>query len=140
VVKFFIFILLLEVSVLISVFPNSLACIMNKICLRRPDHVFNLFLWILNPSRELSSEAVMQQFSGEQEESPERKIELQRKHEILFMMGVALLVLLFLTATMGIAMVAFEKDVFVAHIILAGLTLTLATVHAATSIAWFWPY
>ena len=93
-----------------------------------------------DPSRELSSEAVMQQFSGEQEESPERKIELQRKHEILFMMGVALLVLLFLTATMGIAMVAFEKDVFVAHIILAGLTLTLATVHAATSIAWFWPY
>jgi len=93
-----------------------------------------------DPSRELSSEAVMQQFSGEQEESPERKIELQRKHEILFMMGVALLVLLFLTATMGIAVIAFEKDVFVAHIILAGLTLTLARVHAATSIAWFWPY
>jgi hypothetical protein len=37
-------------------------------------------------------------------------------------------------------MVVFDKDVFVAHLISAGLSLTLAAVHAATSIAWFWPY
>jgi hypothetical protein len=88
----------------------------------------------------MSSEALMQQFAGDDEESPQRRIETQRKHEILFMMGVALLVLLFLTGGMGIAMAAFDKDVFIAHTILAGLTLTLAAVHAATSIAWFWPY
>ena len=82
----------------------------------------------------------MQQFSGDEEVSPERRIELKRKHQILFLMGISLLILLFLTGGFGVAMVVFDKDVFVPHMILAGLSLTLAAVHAATSIAWFWPY
>lgn len=93
-----------------------------------------------NQNEQMSSEAMMQQFAGELEESPERKIETQRKHEILFMMGIALLILLFMTGGLGVAMAAFDKEVFIAHTIVAGLTLTLAAVHAATSIAWFWPY
>ncbi len=87
-----------------------------------------------------SSTAVMQQFATDDEVAPERRIETKRKHQILFMMGIALLVLLFLTGAFGVAMVAFGKDVFVPHMIFAGLSLTLAAVHAATSIAWFWPY
>ncbi len=87
-----------------------------------------------------SSEAVMQQFAGDDEEAPERRIETKRKHEILFIMGISLLVLLFLTGTLGVAMVVFDRDVFVAHLICAGLSLTLAAAHAATSIAWFWPF
>jgi len=87
-----------------------------------------------------SSEMIMQQFSGDDEVSPERKITTQRKHQILFMMGIALLVLLLVTGSLGVAMVGFGKDVFLAHMIFAGLSLTLAIVHAATSIAWFWPY
>jgi len=87
-----------------------------------------------------SPESIMQEFAGDTEVSDARKIETERKHQILFLMGISLLVLLFLTGTMGIAMVAFDKDVFVPHMILAGLSLTLASVHAATSIAWFWPY
>jgi hypothetical protein len=89
---------------------------------------------------QFSSEAVMQQFAGDAEEAPERRIETKRKHEILFFMGISLLVLLFLTGALGIAMVVFDRDVFVAHLICAGLSLTLAAAHAATSIAWFWPF
>lgn len=89
---------------------------------------------------QVSAEAVMQQFAGDYKEAPERRIEAKRKHEILFIMGVSLLILLFLTGGFGVAMVVFDKDVFVAHLICAGLSLTLAAAHAATSIAWFWPF
>lgn len=89
---------------------------------------------------EISTEAVMQQFSGDEQEAPERRISDKRKHQILFLMGISLLVLLLVTGSLGISMVAFGKDVFVAHMIFAGLSMTLAVVHAATSIAWFWPY
>jgi len=87
-----------------------------------------------------SAEAVMQQFAGDDEISPQRKIETERKHQILFLMGISLLVLLLITGTLGIAMVAFGKDVFLPHMIFAGLSLTLAAVHSATAIAWFWPW
>jgi len=87
-----------------------------------------------------SAEAVMQQFADDVEVSPQRKIETERKHQILFLMGVSLLVLLLITGTLGIAMVAFGKDVFLPHMIFAGLSLTLAAVHSATAIAWFWPW
>ncbi|MDX8402258.1 MAG: hypothetical protein R8K47_06460 [Mariprofundaceae bacterium] len=84
-------------------------------------------------------EAVIGQFAPDDDLGP-RRIETKRKHEILFWMGIALLVLLFATGALGVAMVAFGKDVFIAHMILAGLSLTLAVAHAATSIAWFWPF
>jgi len=87
-----------------------------------------------------SAEAVMQQFAGDDEVSPQRKIGTERKHQILFLMGLTLLVLLMITGTLGIAMVAFGKDVFLPHMIFAGLSLTLAAVHSATAIAWFWPW
>jgi len=92
------------------------------------------------PAMAQSSETVMQQFASDVEISAERKIETKRKHQILFLMGISLLVLLALTGTFGVAMVAFDKNVFIPHMIFAGLSLTLAAVHAATSIAWFWPY
>jgi len=87
-----------------------------------------------------SAEAVMQQFAGDDEVSPQRKISTERKHQVLFLMGISLLVLLLITGTLGIAMVAFGKDVFLPHMIFAGLSLTLAAVHSATAIAWFWPW
>lgn len=89
---------------------------------------------------QLTPEAVIQQFAEDIEVAPERRIETERKHQILFIMGISLLLMLFLTGSLGVAMVAFDKDVFVAHMIVAGLSLTLAAVHAATSIAWFWPF
>jgi len=87
-----------------------------------------------------SAEAVMQQFSGDDEESPQRKVQTETKHQILFIMGLSLLILLLITGTLGIAMVGFGKNVFLPHMIFAGLSLTLAAVHSATAIAWFWPW
>lgn len=93
-----------------------------------------------NASSISSAETVMQKFSGDDEVSPQRRIETSRKHQILFLMGISLLVLLLITGVLGIAMVGFGKDVFVPHMIFAGLSLTLAIVHSATAIAWFWPW
>jgi len=87
-----------------------------------------------------SAETVMQKFAGDDEVSPQRKITTSRKHQILFLMGISLLVLLLITGILGVAMVAFGKDVFLPHMIFAGLSLTLAIVHSATAIAWFWPW
>ncbi len=110
-----------------------------------------LFMFLLLPlpsahaasaaiDRQHSAEAVMQQFVGDDEIAPERRIETKRKHQILFLMGLSLLVLILLTGGLGVAMVAFGKDVFVAHMICAGLSMSLAAAHAATAIVWFWPY
>ena len=62
------------------------------------------------------------------------------KHKILFIMGVILLVLIFITAGLGMAMAFNGKDVFVPHMISAGATVFLAVAHAVTSIVWFFPY
>ena len=62
------------------------------------------------------------------------------KHQILFIMGVILLLLIFLTAGFGMAMALHGKDVFVPHMIFAGGTVFLADAHAVTSIVWFFPY
>ncbi|MBF0282823.1 MAG: hypothetical protein HQM07_09705 [Zetaproteobacteria bacterium] len=103
-----------------------------------------IFPWSVHaeaaPSPSGSAQLVIQQFATDDVESAERKIEMQRKHEILFLMGCTLLILLLLTAGFGIAMVVFGKDVFVGHMIFAGFSLTLSLVHAATAIVWFWPY
>ncbi len=83
--------------------------------------------------------ALMEQFEQSNDVAPERAISTQRKHEILFLMGAGLLILLLLTAGLGLAMGIWEKDVFTWHMLFAGLTLTLAIVHAVVSFVWFYP-
>lgn len=65
---------------------------------------------------------------------------LKDKHKILFAMGAALLFLVIATAALGVAMALFGKDVFVAHMITAGLSVFLAIAHAVTAMVWFFPY
>ncbi len=84
-------------------------------------------------------EQVIAQFQDE-DEGGVLKIPTRRKHEIMFWMGIALVVMLLGTVSLGVAMAAFGKDVFLWHMILGGLTAALALAHAATAIAWFWPY
>jgi len=84
-------------------------------------------------------EEVIAQFQ-EQEEPGVLPIPLKRKREIMFWMGLALLVFVLATVSLGVAMAVFGKDVFLWHMIFGGLTALLAIVHAATAIAWFWPY
>ncbi|MDR2877719.1 MAG: hypothetical protein LBV36_06765 [Chromatiales bacterium] len=64
----------------------------------------------------------------------------QRKHLILFVMGIALLICLLTAAGLGVAMAIYGKKVFVAHTIFAGFSVTLAIVHAVVAIVWFFPF
>jgi len=68
------------------------------------------------------------------------KVEAQKKHKILFIMGVALLIGILTTAGLGLAMVLGDKPVFMWHMAVAGITVTLAIAHAVTSIVWFFPF
>jgi hypothetical protein len=84
---------------------------------------------------------VMQAFTEQIREGSERQhLSDQRKHAILFLMGIALLICMLTTAGLGIAMAIYGKKVFVAHTVFAGLSITLAIVHAVVAIVWFWPF
>ncbi len=74
------------------------------------------------------------------EEAKSFELTDDEKHQILFVMGVLLLILLCTTAYLGINMVVFNKDVFVSHMISAGLTVTLGLAHAVAAIVWFFPF
>lgn len=85
--------------------------------------------------------AVMQKFNEQTEaKGGVFKLTDKEKHQILFLMGATLLVLIGLTAYFGLSMAIGGKDVFVPHMICAGLTVTLAVAHAVTSIVWFFPF
>ena len=63
-----------------------------------------------------------------------------RRHQILFVMGAFLILGILVTAGLGIAMALFGKEVFLAHMISAGLTVFLAVAHAVASMIWFFPF
>ena len=64
----------------------------------------------------------------------------KRKQEIMFIMGIPLLIMLITTAVLGIAMGVFGKKVFVAHMVIASLSLCLAIAHAIVGLVWFFPF
>jgi hypothetical protein len=64
----------------------------------------------------------------------------KKKQLIMFSLGVPLLILLLTTGALGIAMAVFGKQVFVLHMVLAGLTVTLALVHVIVGLVWFYPF
>lgn len=89
-----------------------------------------------------SESQVIQSFTSQvgDIESDIIKIDDQRKRQIMFAMGVPLLIFIFITVGLGIAMGVFGKDVYIAHMIFAGLSLTLALGHAIVGLVWFWPF
>ncbi len=85
--------------------------------------------------------AVMESFNRQQAELGEAvRIDTERKHQILFFMGITLLILILLTASYGVAMAIYGKQVFVRHMVLAGLSVTLAIAHSVVAIVWFFPF
>ena len=58
----------------------------------------------------------------------------------MFSIGAALLVLLIATASVGIAVAVFGKPLFLVHMILAGLTVTVALIHVIVGVVWFFPF
>jgi hypothetical protein len=82
---------------------------------------------------------VMEAFTKADSERPRYEISDHRKQQIMFIMGIALLIFIITTVSLGVAMVVFAKPVFVAHMIFAGFSLTLAIAHAIVAIVWFFP-
>ncbi|MDH3325222.1 MAG: hypothetical protein OEM38_00730 [Gammaproteobacteria bacterium] len=66
--------------------------------------------------------------------------EQKNQHQILFYMGVTLLLFVFLTAGFGIAMGMLGKEVFVQHMVCAGVTVFLAVAHSIVAVVWFFPF
>lgn len=66
--------------------------------------------------------------------------EQKNQHKILFYMGVALLLFVFLTAGYGIAMGMLGKEVFIQHMVCAGITVFLAVAHSIVAVVWFFPF
>lgn len=87
------------------------------------------------------SAQILQAFNKQHSESEHAKaITDKDKQRIMFLIGVALFVLVMLTGGLGIAMGIYGKQVYVPHMICAGLSVTLAIVHAIVGLVWFYPF
>lgn len=83
---------------------------------------------------------VITEFTDKEIDLGPRAISTKEKHSILFLMGSTLLVLVLTTAILGISMALYGKQVFMWHMISAGLTVTLALAHGVAAVVWFFPY
>lgn len=84
---------------------------------------------------------VLEAFTQQQEiEGEAVKISDEEKQRILFIMGATLLLLLLSTAGVGVAMGVYGKQVFVVHMVLAALSVTLAIAHSVAAVVWFFPF
>ncbi len=82
--------------------------------------------------------SVMSKFTSDMKDNA--VVEEEVKHQVLFWMGVVLLVLILATAAVGINMAFFGKEMFLTHMVFAGATVFLSLAHAVTAIVWFFPY
>jgi hypothetical protein len=85
---------------------------------------------------------ILEEFGRQQPQRPGgvTVIADHEKQVIMFSIGTVLLVLLISTASVGIAVAAFGKELFLVHMILAGLTVTVALIHVVVGIVWFFPF
>lgn len=114
-------------------------------------YLASVFLFAINvafadsqdePDSAGESEAqIIQKFTSQESiDSEIVTIDDQRKRQIMFAMGVPLLLFIIITVALGVAMGVFGKDVYIAHMVFAGLSLTLALGHAIVGLVWFWPF
>ncbi len=84
---------------------------------------------------------IMQAFNQQHKNDiRDNAISPKEKQQIMFLLGVALITLVFITGGLGVAMGLYGKPVFVAHMVFAGLSITLAIVHAIVGLVWFYPF
>lgn len=94
-----------------------------------------------NSTNEQGNSSVMQAFtSNEVKDSEIVAIDDETKRLVMFFLGVPLLILLIATVILGIAMGVYGKQVFLPHMICAGLSMTLALGHAVVGLVWFYPF
>ena len=70
----------------------------------------------------------------------DKAISPKEKQQIMFLLGVVLITLVLITGGLGVAMGLYGKPVFVAHMVFAGLSVSLAIVHAIVGLVWFYPF
>lgn len=88
-----------------------------------------------------NSAQILQAFNRQHRDAEHAKsITDKDKQRIMFLLGVVLITLVLVTGGLGIAMGLYGKPVFVAHMIFAGLSITLAIVHAIVGLVWFYPF
>ncbi len=93
-------------------------------------------------SQATNGAAVLEAFDRQQEQRVKQSSELSdhSKHLIMFTLAVPLLILLVITAGLGIATGVYGKQLFIPHMIFAGLTVTLALAHVIAGLVWFYPF
>ncbi len=91
-------------------------------------------------AEESSGAAVMAPFKSAEINLQELSDLDQGRHEILFIMGIILLISIFATSAFGLALGIYGKNVFVPHMIFAGISVFLTVAHAVTAVVWFYPY
>ena len=92
------------------------------------------------PPASSNSTQILEQFSRQQPPALTTRIADHERQVIMFSIGSVLLVLLIATASVGIAVAIFGKPLFLFHMILAGMTLTVAIVHVIVGVVWFFPF
>lgn len=92
-------------------------------------------------SKGADSAQIMREFNQQRIDTERAKsITEKDKHRVMFLLGIVLIVLILATGGLGVAMVVYGKKVFIPHMIFAGLSITLALVHAIVGIVWFYPF
>lgn len=92
------------------------------------------------PPAEDSGARVLQAFENKPQPSAPADSADQTRRWVMFGLGAPLLLLLCATAALGVAMGVYGKPVYLAHMICAGLSVTLAVVHAIVGLVWFRPF
>ncbi len=87
-----------------------------------------------------SQSEVISAFTASEINQKEQDSETKFRRQFIFAMGVILLIFIFSTAYFGLSMALFDKQVFVPHMICAGVTVFLALAHAVVAIVWFFPF
>lgn len=87
------------------------------------------------------SAQILQAFNRQHRDAEHAKsITDKDKQRIMFILGLVLITLVLITGGLGIAMGLYGKPVFAAHMIFAGLSVTLAIVHGIVGLVWFYPF
>lgn len=93
-----------------------------------------------NSNDENNAQVIQQFVEKNPVENEKLAIQDKDKRLIMFLLGVPLLVFIVITGVLGVAMVVYGKQVFVPHMIFAGLSITLAIAHAVVGLVWFYPF
>jgi hypothetical protein len=84
---------------------------------------------------------ILQEFNAQnRKDIREKAIPLKEKQQIMFLLGLAVILLVIITGGLGLAMGVFGKPVFVPHMVFAIFSITMAIVHAIVGLVWFYPF